>query len=300
MSKITSLNIRDNALNSIGLFFFFIILQPFGLRDAIGSPLWQSNVLPMIFGECLLIFACSLLADIFVSIICRLPNDYSKEWPYQIKRMTLFYLSLILLIGAVLGIYFTILQYGWEHINYFWHEKNGAFTMKWYMNNLMEDVSVCIFVALIWVFIIKARMKEHRIQELLALNEDLDSSEEAETGKEAEITITGESKESLTISPSDILYIESVANYLVIWYLKDGEPSWKRIRNTLKNVEVFLSGYPFLLHCHRAFLVNTRFITHVDGNSSGCQLHIFSIDKTIPVSKANIDALRSSLHQQNN
>ena len=101
--------------------------------------------------------------------------------------------------------------------------------------------------------------------------------------------------EQYEISVMDILYIESVANYLSIWYFLDGELKQKRIRNTLKNVEELLADYTFLLHCHRAFLVNTRFITHVDGNSAGCQLHMFSIERTIPVSKANIEALRQVL-----
>ena len=94
---------------------------------------------------------------------------------------------------------------------------------------------------------------------------------------------------------NDILYIESIANYLSIWYFLDGELKQKRIRNTLKSVEETLAGNSFILHCHRAFLVNTRFITHVDGNAAGCQLHLFSIDKTIPVSKSNIKALRQAL-----
>ena len=100
----------------------------------------------------------------------------------------------------------------------------------------------------------------------------------------------------LEIASENILYIESVANYLSIWYFDDGELKQKRIRNTLKNVEETLAGHPFLLHCHRAFLVNTHFITHVDGNAAGCQLHLFSIDRTVPVSKANIDALRQALN----
>ncbi len=86
-----------------------------------------------------------------------------------------------------------------------------------------------------------------------------------------------------------------MANYLNISYFADGELRQKRIRNTLKNVEEMLSGCPFLFHCHRVFLVNIRFITHFEGNSDGCQLHMFSIDRTIPVSKANIDALRQVL-----
>ena len=37
----------------------------------------------------------------------------------------------------------------------------------------------------------------------------------------------------------------------------------------------------------------------MDGNAAGCQLHLFSIDRTIPVSKANTEALRKALKANN-
>ena len=165
------------------------------------------------------------------------------------------------------------------------------------MNNAAQDVVWCIFVAIYWYFMTKSRMKEYWIQELLAINESIDKTDVIPEPKSEVIEITGDSKESLTVSPSEILYIESVANYLSIWYFLDGDLKQKRIRNTLKSVEEMLAGYPFLLHCHRAFMVNIRFITHVEGNSAGCQIHLFSTEKTIPVSKANIEALRNALGQ---
>lgn len=291
MKKVQKINIRDYALLSIGFFLFFTLMRPYGLKNSVGDTLWPLQSL----GCCTLIFICSIISEIIVSRIFRMPPDDSKEWPYHIKRMFLYYPVLIILLSAFIGQYFTIIEWGWKKWKYFWVDSDGNFTLKWYFNNFRQDLIWVLFVAIYFLLATKSRMKEYRIQELLSLN---DAIEQVETVKDEQIgtvNITGEYKESLTVSPSDILYIESVANYLSIWYFDDGELKQKRIRNTLKNVEETLAGHPFLLHCHRAFLVNTHFITHVDGNAAGCQLHLFSIDRTIPVSKANIEALRQAL-----
>ena len=291
MKKIQKISIWDYLLLSVGFFLFFTLMRPYGLENSISDRLWPLQSL----GCCMLIFVGSMISDIIVTCIFRLPCDYSKEWPYQIRRGALFFLFLIILISVFAGQYFTILEWGWEHWYYFWIDYDGNFSLQWYMNGFRQDLIWALFVALYWLFMTKSRMKEHRIQELLSLNEAI---EQAGTVKEENVdtvVICGEYKESLAVSPADILYIESIANYLSIWYFHDGELKQKRIRNTLKSVEETLSGYPFILHCHRAFLVNTRFITHVDGNSAGCRLHLFSIDRTVPVSKANIEALRQAL-----
>lgn len=276
---------------AIGFFTFFTLLKPWGMQNYVVDSLWYLQSI----GCCTMIFLFSLLSEVVVTYVFNLPSDYSKDWPYQIKREAIFLAFLVIVLSAVIGQYFTIIQHGWKHWIYFWVDYEGHFTLKWYLDNAAQDIVWCIFIGIYWYFMTKSRMKEHKIQELLSLNEALEKTESAPETRADIIEITGDSKESLTVSPSDILYIESVANYLSIWYFLDGELKQKRIRNTLKNVEVTLAGYPFLLHCHRAFLVNTHFITHVEGNSAGCQLHLFSIDRTIPVSKANIEALRKAI-----
>lgn len=291
MRKIQKISILDYGLLSIGFFLFFTLMRPYGLENSISDTLWPLQSL----GSCTLIFISSLLSDIIVCFIFRLPCDYSKEWSYQIKRGVLLFLFLALLVSAFIGQYFTILQWGWEHWNYFWHDQDGQFSLQWYLSNFYQNLIWALFVSLYGLFMTKSRMKEHKIQMLLSLNNAIDQAEIIEAEQGETVVICGEYKESLVVLPNDILYIESIANYLSIWYFQDDELKHKRIRSTLKNVEETLSVYPFLLHCHRAFLVNTRFITHVDGNAAGCQLHLFSIDRTIPVSKANIEALRKAL-----
>lgn len=291
MKRIHKISILDYVLLSAGFFLFFTLMRPYGLENSVSDNLWALQSL----GCCTLIFIGAMFSELIVSYLFNLQCDYSKEWPYQIKRKAIFYLILITLVSALFGQYFTIIEWDWKHWYYFWTDYDGNFTLKYYLNNFRQDLIWLLFVAIYWYFVTKSRMKEQKIQELLSLNDVIGRNEENEGEVVEKVLIKGESKESLYVSPSDILYIESVANYLSIWYFLDGELMQKRIRNTLKNVESTLSGYPFLLHCHRAFLVNVRFITQVDGNAAGCQIHLFSIDRTIPVSKVNIESLRRSL-----
>ena len=291
MKKIKKISIWDYVLLSLGFFVFFTLMRPYGIQNSVNDNLWALQSL----GCCTLIFIGSIISELIVTYILRLPCDYSKEWPYQVKRKVSFYIILVIFVSAIIGMYFTVIEWGFEHWYYYWVDYDGEFTLEYFLNSFTQNVIWTLFVSIYWYFITRSRMKEYKIQELLSLNEVIERVEPVKDEQSASVEITGEYKESLTVSPSDILYIESVANYLSIWYFSEGELMQKRIRNTLKNIEELLSDYTFLLHCHRAFLVNTRFITHVDGNSAGCQLHLFSIDRTIPVSKANIDSLRRIL-----
>lgn len=291
MKKIKKISIWDYVLLSLGFFVFFTLMRPYGIQNSVNDNLWALQSL----GCCTLIFIGSIISELIVTYILRLPCDYSKEWPYQVKRKVSFYIILVIFVSAIIGMYFTVIEWGFEHWYYYWVDYDGEFTLEYFLNSFTQNVIWTLFVSIYWYFITRSRMKEYKIQELLSLNEVIEGVEPVKDEQSASVEITGEYKESLTVSPSDILYIESVANYLSIWYFSEGELMQKRIRNTLKNIEELLSDYTFLLHCHRAFLVNTRFITHVDGNSAGCQLHLFSIDRTIPVSKANIDSLRRIL-----
>ena len=278
-------------LLGIAFYLFFTLMRPYGIKNSVSDNLWALQSL----GCCTLIFVGAMISECIVTYIFHFPADYSKEWRYQIKRLVIFDFFLVTLLSAIIGTYFTMIEWDCEHWYYYWVDYDQNFSLKWYFNAFLQNLIYAFFVAIYWFPVTRSRMREYRIQELLSLNDSIDQAETVGDEQTGTVDITGESKDSLTVSPSDILYIESVANYLSIWYFLDGELRQKRIRNTLKNVEEILSDYTFLLHCHRAFLVNTRFITHVDGNSAGCQLHLFSIDRTIPVSKANIDALRRAL-----
>lgn len=43
---------------------------------------------------------------------------------------------------------------------------------------------------------------------------------------------------------------------------------------------------PFIIRCHRAFLVNIRMVVKVDGNSQGYKLNLEGCEEDVPVSRA--------------
>ena len=54
----------------------------------------------------------------------------------------------------------------------------------------------------------------------------------------------------------------------------------------MKQVEEAVSAAPFIVRCHRAFLVNTRRVVRADGNSQGYKLSLEGCEEAVPVSRA--------------
>ena len=110
---------------------------------------------------------------------------------------------------------------------------------------------------------------------------------EKEIHDEQILTLSGNSKESLTLFPHELLYMESVGNYVRIHFQIDGKISQKTLRATLLQMEEFLSDYPYMVRCHRAFIVNTHQIEKM----SGFKIWLKTLETEIPISrtyKANI------------
>ena len=95
------------------------------------------------------------------------------------------------------------------------------------------------------------------------------------------ITLYGNTKDSLTLFPRELLYIESLSNYVYIYYLIDNQVLQKKLRATLLQMENLLREYPFMVRCHRAFIVNIHQIESV----RGLKLHVKSTEAKVPVSK---------------
>lgn len=144
-------------------------------------------------------------------------------------------------------------------------------------------------------------MQRHQIEELQSLNNQLEAEHQPQPDATLpeKVQLQGESRETIILNPSDILYIESVANYVNIVFFSGQDLSQKRLRCPLHDIEETLSPYSFIFHIHRAFLVNLNFITQVSGNAAGYKLQLFGSDKVLPVSKANVAAFREKVLGKN-
>ena len=95
------------------------------------------------------------------------------------------------------------------------------------------------------------------------------------------ITLFGNTKDSLTLFPHELLFMESKGNYIRIQYKRNGQILQKTLRATLLQMENLLSDYPFLVRCHRAFIVNVSQIEKI----KGLTLWLKSTETKIPISK---------------
>ncbi|MDO5321800.1 MAG: LytTR family DNA-binding domain-containing protein [Bacteroidia bacterium] len=294
MKRIPRVVLTDYICYSVGFFLFIVLLEPFGTRDFI-----KTNVNPyscyVIAAICF--FLILLFCELITSVLCRLPADYSQPKEYQVKRLLCFVIPCMLIYTVYDGESFVIRHWGWDHLDWLWRDQDGSVTFKRFFHDLKEAVSVGAFIIAYQIFVTHNRMQRYQIEELQSLNNKLEAEFQTmqDTTLPVKVQLHGQSQETIILNPSDILYIESVANYVNIVYFSGQDLSQKRLRCPLHDIEETLSPYSFIFHIHRAFLVNLNFITQVSGNAAGYKLQIFGSDKVLPVSKANVPAFREKV-----
>ncbi len=297
MKNIPNRVILDYFLVSFGLFLMIVFLEPFGTRDFLrnNGPLYYVYVI-----EALAFFAFFMVGECVATYCFRMPYDISQPWSYQIRRLVCIAVPDIFLNVVFDGLYTSILKFGLEKWYYHWLDLDGTFTLKWTVKDFQEVFGVAVFVVLYFVIIIRSRMQKYQIEELASLNRSLADTQGSDIKKsETEaITIQGDGRDSLTVSPDDIIYVESVGNYLNFVYYQDLGISDKKLRGALKDVELILEPFTNILHIHRAFLVNINHIESVSGNSAGYKLKMKGTDAVLPVSKANIKIFRERVEDK--
>jgi len=92
----------------------------------------------------------------------------------------------------------------------------------------------------------------------------------------------------LSIKMQDLVYLEAADNYVII-HFKSGQTQKRYLlRNTLKNLERQLEGWP-LLRCHRSFMVNIDQIKMLKRGQSQFNLWLDEAGSvSIPVSKGYV------------
>jgi DNA-binding LytR/AlgR family response regulator len=97
----------------------------------------------------------------------------------------------------------------------------------------------------------------------------------------------GETK--LTIQLDDLLYLEASENYVTIHYLDHTQPDRMLLRNSMKQMEEQLSGYP-IIRCHRSYMVNLNRIKLAKKTKSGMVVELLaSVPIRLPVSETYKD-----------
>jgi Na+/melibiose symporter-like transporter len=230
----------------------------------------------------------TLLANWVVPLL--LPTVYDEDrwtvWKHVLQ--TLFVLLCISLVNQLLLIL-----------------TDNAYPPFWQM--YISVTVIGFFPIIISVFIVEQRRLKRTLAHAQALNEQLahrselamviptpkpyDPADAPTTVTPSVILLTSENgKERLSLEPDQLLYIESVGNYVEVHWLNKAQSQTTVLRSTLKEIADNLASYSQFFRCHRAFLVNLKAVNHTEGNARGYQLTLKESTVKIPVSRSYLDA----------
>ncbi|QKZ15795.1 LytTR family transcriptional regulator [Spirosoma sp. KUDC1026] len=152
------------------------------------------------------------------------------------------------------------------------------------------------FPIMLGVFVAEKRRLKRNLAQVSTLNAQFDQlhvpvvpAAEPELPKSI-LLVSETGNERLSILPNQLLYVESVGNYVEVYWLNFMFPQKTVLRSTLKTVEAALADHSQFLRCHRAFIVNLKAINHTSGNARGYQLQVSGSDREIPVSRSYLAA----------
>ena len=182
------------------------------------------------------------------------------------------------------------------------------------LSNYLETLVIIAFlsfaIGLYWRFKFRSKYLAMELEETRLLNEELKKMQsekpsekpllqapESTACQSQELTLTGTTNESVTLQISDLLFIEAVGNYVKVSHLCDGQVHTDMLRVTMKQLEETLQGYPMIVRCHRAFLVNLGQVEQIISHSGSTQLLIKHCNESLPVSRSNMAQVRAAINK---
>lgn len=254
------------------VFIILIVFQPFHINEIYGPVLYA-----IVGGFGLISFLCVIICPWLIQLFNK--NFYdAKKWTNRCAIIDFFTTVGLIIIGNFLFLSFLTSSFS---LNIF-------FLMTW------QTLVISIFVYGVHLLFENRALKK---QFLTAnqINKQIACSTQTNTPHNS-ISITGTGKkDSIAIDIESLLYVESDKNYCHIAYLMEGERNEQIIRATIQSIELQLNKMGGVVRCHRAFLVNTKNISHIDRNSGGYHLYLKGCDVSIPVSRSYTSAVLSSI-----
>ena len=235
------------------------IFKPFGLE----AWQWQAYAHLIAVGG-LGIISCFITEALLVYILKK-PGSLDHGVDYIIRRNLWFQLINTPLVSLMICLY--------RH--FVLSDKVDGNLLSW--GNFFETLVIMAFcsflIGLYWRFKFRGKYLAAELEELKQMNEQLQLMQQQspskslldkEPEKEAQpqatppdtIDLAGTTSETVTLHIPNLLYIESVGNYVKVVQLHEGKVATHMLRATSKQIEESLSGYPTIVRCHRAFLVN--------------------------------------------
>jgi DNA-binding LytR/AlgR family response regulator len=288
------------------------VFKPFGL-DAWQ---WQGYVHLMALG--VIGFSICMITDMILKYVVHMPRSFKKGVEYIIRRNLCFQLINTPLVALGICLY--------RHFVLSGRAEGNQFSVVNFLETLVI-IAFCSFaIGLYWRFKFRSKYLAMELEETRLLNEELKEMQEklmqnaaavvadakpdkqesekspmneeekpSEKPLRQELTLTGTTNESVTLQVSDLLYIEAVGNYVKVCHLRDGQVHTDMLRATMKQMDETLNGYPMIVRCHRAFLVNLAQVEQIVSHSGSTKLLIRHSSESLPVSRSNMAQVKAAI-----
>lgn len=287
------------------------VFKPFGL----GAWKWEAYV------HLLLIWMLGLgtcfLTEVILRFVAKMPRSYEQGVDYIIRRNLWFQLINTPLVSFMICLYRHFVLSG-RVPNHSVQQAALLAKNQLSWSNYFETLAIFTFISfaigLYWRFKFRSRylateleetrllneqlkamqaQAELRVQSLeAAMNQPIDASQEQPTES---VTLSGTTSEKITLNIDNLLFIETVGNYVKICHLRDKQVRTDMIRATSKQMEDDLHDYPMIVRCHRAFLVNLAQVEQIVTKSGSMQLIINHSHDSIPVSRSNVSTIKAAI-----
>ena len=254
------------------------VFKPFGL-DA-----WQWQAYVHLVALGVIGFFICMLTDIILKYVVKMPRSFKKGVEYIIRRNLWFQLinTPLVALGICLYRHFVL--------------SNRIEGNQLSLVNFLETLAIIAFcsfaIGLYWRFKYRSKYLAMELEETRLLNEELKKMQEEHV---EELTLTGTTNESVTLQISHLLFMEAVGNYVKVSHLRDDQVHTDMLRATMKQMEETLQGYPMIVRCHRAFLVNLGQVEQIVSHSGSTLLLIKHCHESLPVSRSNMSQVRAAI-----
>ena len=254
------------------------VFKPFGL-DA-----WQWQAYVHLVALCVIGFSICMITDIILKYVIKMPRSFKKGAEYIIRRNLWFQFINTPLVALGICLY--------RHFVLSDRIEGNQLSLVNFLETL-AIIAFCSFaIGLYWRFKYRSKYLAMELEETRLLNEELKKMQEERV---EELTLTGTTNESVTLQISHLLFMEAVGNYVKVSHLRDDQVHTDMLRATMKQMEETLQGYPMIVRCHRAFLVNLGQVEQIVSHSGSTQLLIKHCHESLPVSRSNMSQVRAAI-----
>jgi hypothetical protein len=253
-------------------FFFNYMLQPFDVNP-------QEQKMHYFWICCLHSFS-PIFVLLCIALICKLFPKATDDWKIKNECALVFFLLLFTGITQFLirdVIYDNPMNWSWR---YFIEEISNTFIAG-------------IFLAPIIISINLNRQQLKNSQKADRISFSITDVKEIQNN--TSVTIETEVKsEKFVFESHSFIYAKAEGNYAEIFLKKDDKVQKLIKRIPIKNLEMQLSPFPFIIKTHRSVLLNLNYIEKVTGNAQGYKVQLKDCPDTVPVSRNFIQSFETA------